>query len=268
MTVVERAEGLLESSYDLSSCGIGVERQFTDYLAHRPGDIGDIDYLDRNVLMDGRSNLISSPSLWSEEHTCFDRETLRRLRKGLKELHAEERQLYDAFLNHHVTGSPFNGPVDYEWNGETAGEFLDMLYENGYMTDIKPSESDDIVSQFLRFGISIGVISEIIHSGGNIDIARIENARKAFIYGDGKESYLRFHTRKLHLMADIADEALKVWKRETGNNDYVLKPGEDGERWRSNWEKMFDEEMPPATELIRSARETADTVLAELDDTT
>jgi len=66
----------------------------------------------------------------------------------------------------------------------------------------------------------------------------------------------------LRVMANIAEEALAVRENATGEKDYGPP---ESERWRSNWMGMFDEEMPPVTQLIRSARETADAVLASLE---
>jgi len=251
------AESMLGSSYDLSSCGIGVQREVTRCLAYEPDAIPRKGYLATALHAGDRSNLIFSADLALKEEGPLDRRTSRTLGIEIAVLHDHSRELEDGALVHFAYGEPFRGPVNYRWNARKAKELLETLYREGYFSGAPPHEAKDAVSAFRMWGFNSDFVVVVREAGSVVDSKRIKAEQHALMLGEGRPFYVRFHAEKLDVMASVAERALELRKRLTGEEDYVNAIAENEKRWRQNWSKLFGEEMPPATELIRSARETA-----------
>jgi len=244
LSTLESAENILASSYALSSCGIGVQRQLVNYLVDNPPMILEEDCLVETLDTGYTSNMLTAKVILEE---AFEKSIYLAINRRVDELREAWKKLESGLWKVLAYGSDFNDTDDSSSDFEELKKMFENLVGKGYFSEIPP---ENIMLHFLSEGADMKFGLELSKVNIEFDYDKLKTESHKQMLGKGRKDYTGFHAGKLILMADVANEALLVRKNETEEPDYI--PEASG-RWR----ELFNEDKPPITQLIKSAHESA-----------
>jgi len=241
----EYASDCLKGCY-LPQNGIGTQRQLVRELIHSPETVTRTSYLLEALLSGAASNALVPYDF----NDIFSEQKNRELRSML-------RQLQDAAVNvQHRTLRALAYDTPYDATNQSTLELAEVapLFERLIKKGYFPHAPDEKLARMLiSSGLGITWLSDYSATGYRMNTKAFREKEIGIIMRDGKDAYTGFHADKLEVMAEIGEAALGVWRAETGNQDYVHPDASLEENWR----RLFSEQLPPASVLIASARETA-----------
>ncbi|MCX6814876.1 MAG: hypothetical protein NTY20_04485 [Candidatus Aenigmarchaeota archaeon] len=238
-TRAESAEGIVENAYDLSSIGIGIQRQLVDYIVHNPEGIRNRGYLSDALISGTNSNLIAAASVEAEE--TFSPEGLASVKSALQSLRKNHKELEYKLWRRLAYDIPFKGSgQDYLEMQEALG-ILESLSRKGYFS--KPP-SKKAVEKFLRGWNTMGFGAALVKEDIEFDYEKMAGDVQEVMLHEGRNDSAGFHSHKLGSMVIITEQALEVLPSK------MIGYRPEMPRWKD----LFNEDVPPVRILLESSK--------------
>lgn len=249
---------LIRSAYDLSSCGIGVQRHFLDTLV-----------LGRNLQRfeekaygsDFGSNLIVNPLVletvrpgFAGDYKDFFGDRTPSIRQKYASLEQQQKEIYNLILR-----AILQNNVIYDATPLNLEEYQSLL--SLIAKDVGKSTQD--VNQNLKKPLTeedslIGLFMSLYR----VKIFLSEGfAQRMFQYK--KEERLRtkhigFHADKLELMVEILQGCMEVAERSGYIIPQDYRVDTLDSKWAQNWRELLGEEFPTVYDLIDKSKKSID----------
>lgn len=247
---------LLETCFDLSSCGIGVQRYFVESLT-----IGrELKDFEKRIIDGDHGTNFWIPivtSLQREEPydkavEYFGLERHIELAKECKEFKKEEKRLNNVIIrslaaSHYVDKDDELIDPEYE-------SFFKALSERYVKSDqpIPEEVREKMKSEKDIFGMFRDLCNARIFPNDKF----IEDIHMYKLCSENRKRYVALHTNKLKFMLHLIEASIEATAERGIVLDPSYRPATLDSKWAENWKKCLEEEMPTIWGLLETTKET------------
>ncbi len=231
----------LQSAYDLSSCGMGVQRQLVSFLMNKPDEVRNRKYLVESLVAGTGSNLIA----FGSEKT-FLPSGLMAVKGALHALDQNYHELNNSLWKSLAYGKAFSDSDKSPFTISELPHFFESLVQKGYISRMPSTKAAET---FLAYGFQTLFGRALLKEGADYDPEKIIRDEQELMLGDARKASVGFHAQKLGTMILIAEQSLTALKHETGEGDYLPR----NPTLLKNWKRLFEEDVPPVSGLISTS---------------
>lgn len=252
MNTLEKYIGLLHTAYDLSSIGIGVQRNFLEKLIQGP-------VLDKEGGQrgDSASNLLASPevldilrpNVYVTSGIPFTDARKDSIRQKHSLLCQQEKRICSIVLRSVIHGQLTEDDSELQDNEYQA--LLLSILENSEILQKPARIEKPLTEEKSLLGVLIGLYRAKI-------FPTEEYESRLFSYKSDerlRRRHIKYHTDKLDLMVEIMDATLEAAQSEGDGIPSDYRPDTLDSKWAQNWRRVLGEEFPTLPELIQKAKE-------------
>ncbi len=250
LTRASYAGSILRAAYDVSSCGIGVQRQLVTLLVNDPSLVRASDYLERALLAGTGSNLIVNAKTTGKD--VFQPGDANNVKAMLQSLGHDCRDFEHSVLGA-LAGADYAQARSIKLSlHEAVGLFTTLAGK--YYFSRPPSRR--AVERYLMYGMGMEFAETLGREGVKLDHQRLFGDMEEVMLDSARKGCVEFHSGKLTVMRYIVNLADLALAKEAGASGYSewLNGLKQDTRLTEKWKELFDEGLPMPDALISSSR--------------
>ncbi len=244
------AKSMLNSAYEVDSCGLGVQKQLVGYLVNGVAQIGLRSHLQRALHAGTNSGLLTKAADYGEQVFGLGYPT--RVANDVRTLKYTARDLDNFVLRTFAKGPRYTPAENMGISSHEAVELFGSLAAEAYFSR---SLSRHAVGKFLQYGLGAEFEKTLRVEGVIFDKERFTGAMERVMIGDARKKCISFHAGKLAVMALVTELAQSALVKEIGaqgRDDWFAELKSDT-RLLGQWKGLFNEDVPTPDVLIQSS---------------